>query len=122
MKTKYLVIMFTMVLCIVSLVSCSSNDMEEFSIDEYADYSFYLEVENVGEITNADDAKHVAEKIFDDEFGFDLLNNMKPYVVSYDKKNDAWLVQASSIFGKKLGAHLLVYSNGEIIAYWGQKN
>lgn len=86
MKTKYLVIMFTMVLCIVSLVSCSSNDMEEFSIDEYADYSFYLEVENVGEITNADDAKHVVEKIFDDAFGFDLLNNMKPYVVSYDKK------------------------------------
>ncbi|MBQ3589210.1 MAG: hypothetical protein II980_02045 [Clostridia bacterium] len=46
---------------------------------------------------------------------------MKPYTVYRDEENDLWLIIASSLGVKEAGAHLIVKSNGDLVARWAYK-
>ena len=83
----------------------------------------------LGKITDSKTAKEKAEEIwieFFGEYGFEAeeIKSQKPYVVYYDKGNDAWMVHGSleySLFKRMKGgcANIIIRgSDGQVLAIW----
>ena len=121
MKHKIIAIMLLLVFSSMVLVACSNNEVESFSKDDYLEeIANYSITGNIGEISSASEAKKAAEEFFDEEYDSSTVK-MKPYTVYRDEENDLWLIIASSLGVKEAGAHLIVKSNGDLVARWAYK-
>lgn len=106
---------------------CPCSDVKSFKMDDYK-----KEIDEFGpmfnknkgtEIKTREDAIENAKKLWKDCLKFEE-NEKYPlaYDVSYDAANDCYLVRANVTNEKILGggASLIIKSNGEVIALWGE--
>jgi len=96
-----------------------------FSLEDYADYvssPVFYEESHLGKIDTASEARKAAVKVFREVYAEHFLAQTFPYIVSYDSKNDVWLVQAGKCFVPEWGAHIIINaSDGEILGLWNYK-
>ena len=132
MKKRIVLLIIAAILLIpVVAVSLKYNKVYEFCLEDYSEavssFSSNFEktpFEAFGEVNTAKDAKKIAEIVFNDFFrsaGY-YGGTFKPYKVSYDSKNQVWLVQATKFFIPGAGAHVIIdQKQGTILAIWNTK-
>lgn len=79
---------------------------------------FRYQGENVGSISNAQDAASIAGHLWSEVFDYDL-ELKKPFVVRFDANNRVWLVYGS-LPPKRFGGvpHVLMDTEGNVLAIW----
>ena len=105
------------------------GNVRDFSIDEYSeilpkDVKAENESGNVylGEDLTAFQIRQKAKKVFRLVFDDYPMGKHPPYIISYDKENDIWLVQAGLWGFAGGGAHILINgSDGRILYIWNYK-
>lgn len=129
-KKKLFILLFIVILVTILIIvgyGCviPVYEVRIFSIE---DYSYALSYEGgyegsfLGKIDNATEARNAAVKVFREVYYDNIFSITPPYIVSYDNRNDIWLVQAGSYFYPESGAHIIIKaSNGEILCLWNYK-
>lgn len=106
-----------------STIESEHSMLNEFCIDDYQEEIQIFHCDKTTEpVKNEFDAEKIAEEIWLDYSGQEILQE-KPFVVFYDKANNAWLVQ-STLPEDLLGgsAYIIIKGiSGEILAVWREK-
>ena len=132
---KKIVIITCIILIVLVVIEIWTNflppfgNVREFSIDEYSEIlpkDIKKEHENgnvyLGEDLTAFQIRQKAKKAFRLIFDDNPIGRLPPYIVSYDKENDIWLVQAGLWGFIGGGAHILINaSDGRVLYIWNYK-
>lgn len=120
---------------IIPLFGCSAKLYEEtiesFDYGVYKDFPIYSSMDIYGEevcfgsLTTAEDAAKAAEQIWFDAFDDNTeILKQRPYIVSYDDKNELWLIEGNPEYVKDFPggtAHVLITSDGMLMTCWHTK-
>ena len=100
----------------------------KFSLLEYEEYIMHYKEnpfsklsDTYGKITNATQARDIGKKIILQIYGKNGNGTSWPYIVSYDKTADAWLIEATNVFPKFGACVILDGKNGTVLSVWNQK-
>lgn len=113
---------------VVTCTIIQKNKVDSFNLSDYKKYinSYYYNNNvikfRLDPITSSENLKMQAEAIWIKSLGEEIVQNRKPFAVFYDSENDAWLVEGTlppNYMGG--GPHLIVLSDGEVLAAWIDK-
>ena len=120
------------ILLMVILCGCTREEKKnmaenkEFRIEDYTEYIENGEYKYRGSIKkktihNEIDAKEMAESIWLETYGDEVLKQ-KPYVILRDDKEKVWLVHGT-MEEKHMGgvANIIINDEGEVLALWHEK-
>ena len=120
----------------IGINSCVEKGLTAISAGTFSleDYEYYIEnypVESnlnpLGSIDSYKIAEEKAELVFFEVYGEEKVKKLRPYEVSFDKKNQVWLVRGnynkfldnySFALGDGLPNILIQKANGKILAVW----
>lgn len=108
--------------------SFNVSDFEEY-IESYNEYKEHYEgeyPEYLSQISDAETLRAAAEDLWLDIFGKEMIKDEKPYMVFYDDANDVWYIRGyhekPSLFLKGGVSHLIMQSDGKVLALWHDKD
>lgn len=120
---------------IIPLFGCSAKLYEEtiesFDYGVYKEFPIYSSMDIYGEelcfgsLTTAEDAAKAAEEIWFAAYGDDGgILKQRPYIVSFDEKNEVWLIEGNPDYVKDCPggtAHALITKDGMLMTCWHTK-
>ena len=126
-KKKLIVILIAVILVaaaaavVIALLLNRDPQVGKFDLAEYrTEIEAFPSDEAIGPVKDAKDLLEKAEKVLKKVFG-DTVDDEKPYSVSYDEKNGAWLVSGKPGPGEGGEAHIIVENSGKVLAVWHEK-
>lgn len=119
---------------VVLIIYCHNYEqVESFHLNDYQEYieSFSSQKvlgreEEVGEIKNFKEAKKIAEKIWIEVYGEEVLKK-RPYKVFFDYEKEVWLVQGSipskryEVVNGGVPYFIVEKKTGKVLAIWYDK-
>lgn len=134
MKKITIMMIVILLVCIILLIHYYKyENVEQFSLKDYQEYIEKFSSEKVlgrkeelGEIKDFEEAKKVAEKIWIEVYGKEVLKK-RPYKVFFDYESEVWLVEGSSSSSKYAITNggvpyfIVEKKTGRVLAIWHDK-
>lgn len=120
-----LIFIVVMLIGVILIMAVQRNSLSIKSFD-VSDYQYFIEnfssEENLGNISNAEDAVIKAENVWLKIYG-EHVKREKPYQVFYDAENEVWLIQGSLRPNMMGGVSNILIENdtGKVLAVWHDK-